>query len=172
MVKCKEQNCKYREVIILRKFILEDKLKLVIVDEVLSGIYKFNPINYKNENGGILLGKFNKKNNTYIITNISTTNSKDRKGKYFFIRNKKQAQMVIDKYWKISNGEINYLGEWHTHDEQYPTPSFIDKQLVKQMLNNKNIEINNVFMIILGKDENLYICTIDSNKKIYKLKEK
>ena len=40
------------------------------------------------------------------------------------------------------------------------------------MLNNKNIEINNVFMIILGKDENLYICTIDSNKKIYKLKEK
>ncbi len=156
----------------MRKFILEDKLKLVIEDEVLSGIYKFNPINYKNENGGILLGKFNKKNNTYIITNISTTNSKDRKGKYFFIRNKKQAQMVIDKYWKISNGEINYLGEWHTHDEQYPTPSFIDKQLVKQMLNNKNIEINNVFMIILGKDENLYICTIDSNKKIYKLKEK
>lgn len=156
----------------MRKFILEDKLKLVIEDEVLSGIYKFNPINYKNENGGILLGKFNKKNNTYIITNISTTNSKDRKGKYFFIRNKKQAQMVIDKYWKISNGEINYLGEWHTHDEQYPTPSFIDKQLVQQMLNNKNIEINNVFMIILGKDENLYICTIDSNKKIYKLKEK
>lgn len=172
MVKCKEQNCKYRGVIILRKFILEDKLKLVIEDEVLSGIYKFNPINYKNENGGILLGKFNKKNNTYIITNISTTNSKDRKGKYFFIRNKKQAQMIIDKYWKISNGEINYLGEWHTHDEQYPTPSFVDKQLVKQMLNNKNIEINNVFMIILGKDENLYICTIDSNKKIYKLKEK
>ena len=156
----------------MRKFILEDKLKLVIEDEVLSGIYKFNPINYKNENGGILLGKFNKKNNTYIITNISTTNSKDRKGKYFFIRNKKQAQMVIDKYWKISNGEINYLGEWHTHDEQYPTPSFIDKQLVQQMLNNKNIEINNVFMIILGKDENLYICTIDSSKKIYKLKEK
>ena len=156
----------------MRKFILEDKLKLVIEDEVLSGIYKFNPINYKNENGGILLGKFNKKNNTYIITNISTTNSKDRKGKYFFIRNKKQAQMVIDKYWKISNGEINYLGEWHTHDEQYPTPSFIDKQLVQQMLNNKNIEINNVFMIILGKDENLYICTIDSNKKIYKLKDK
>lgn len=155
----------------MRKFILEDKLKLVIEDEVLSGIYKFNPINYKHENGGVLLGKFNKKENKYIITNISTTNSKDRKGKYFFIRNKKQAQMVIDKYWKISNGKINYLGEWHTHDDQYPKPSFVDKQLIKQMLNNKNIEIDNVFMIILGNDENLYICTIDSNKKIYKLKE-
>ena len=68
----------------MRKFILEDKLKLVIEDEVLRGIYKFNPINYKHENGGVLLGKFNKKENTYIITNISTTNSEDKKGKYFF----------------------------------------------------------------------------------------
>lgn len=155
----------------MRKFILENKLKLIIKDDVLNAIYKFNPIDYKHENGGVLLGKFNKEENTYIITNISTTNSKDRKGKYYFIRNKKQAQLVINKYWENSNGEINYLGEWHTHDEQYPTPSFVDKQLVKQMLNNKNIEINNVFMIILGNNENLYICTIDNNKKIYELKE-
>ena len=155
----------------MRKFILEDKLKLVIEDEVLSGIYKFNPINYKNENGGILLGKFNKKNNTYIITNLSTTNSKDRKGKYFFIRNKKEAQAIINRFWKESKGEINYLGEWHTHNEEYPNPSFIDKQLIKQMLNNKNAEIDNVFMVILGKNKNLYMCTIDDSKKINKLKE-
>lgn len=155
----------------MRKFILENKLKLIIEDEVLTSIYKFNLINYKHENGGVLLGKFNKKEKTYIITNISTTNSEDRKGRYFFIRNKKQAQAIINKYWKNSNGEINYLGEWHTHDEEYPNPSFVDKQLVKQMLNNKNIEIDNVFMIILGKNKNLYICTIDGNKKIYKLRE-
>ena len=141
----------------MRKFILENKLKLIIEDEVLTSIYKFNLINYKHENGGVLLGKFNKKEKTYIITNISTTNSEDRKGRYFFIRNKKQAQAIINKYWKNSNGEINYLGEWHTHDEEYPNPSFVDKQLVKQMLNNKNIEIDNVFMIILGKNKNLYI---------------
>ena len=61
MVKYKEQNSKYRGVIILRKFILENKLKLIIEDEVLSSIYKFNLINYKHENGGVLLGKFNKK---------------------------------------------------------------------------------------------------------------
>ena len=155
----------------MRKFILEDKLKLVIEDEVLSGIYKFNPINYKNENGGILLGKFNKKKNTYIITNISTTNSKDRKGKCFFIRSKKEAQVIINRFWKESKGEINYLGEWHTHNEEYPTPSFIDKKLIKQMLNNKNAEIDNVFMVILGKNKNLYMCTIDDTKKINKLKE-
>ena len=155
----------------MRKYILENKLKLVIENEALNGMYKFNPINYKHENGGVLLGKFNKNENTYIITNISTTNSKDKKGKNFFIRNRKQAQIVIDNYWKISNGEINYLGEWHTHTELYPNPSFVDKQLVKQMLKNKNKEIDNVFMIILGNNENLYICTIDNNKKIYELKE-
>ena len=68
----------------MRKFILENNLKLIIEDEVLNAIYKFNPISYKHENGGVLLGKFNKEENTYVITNISTTNSKDKKGKYFF----------------------------------------------------------------------------------------
>ena len=47
MDKRKEQNCENRGVIILRKFILENNLKLIIEDEVLNVIYKFNPINNK-----------------------------------------------------------------------------------------------------------------------------
>lgn len=155
----------------MRKFILNNELKFVIEDDVLNDIYRYRPEDYKYENGGVLLGKYSKKNNTYIITNVSTTSSKDRKGRYFFIRSKKQAQIIIDKLWKDSKGEINYLGEWHTHDEKYPTPSWTDQKLVKQMINNKNIEIENVFMLILGRNKELYICTIDNNKAIYKLKE-
>jgi integrative and conjugative element protein (TIGR02256 family) len=155
----------------LRKFILKNKLKLVIEDNALSEIYKYNPEDYKYENGGILLGKFSKNDNTYIITNVSTTNSRDKKGRYYFIRNKKQAQNIINKFWNNSKGEINYLGEWHTHDENYPKTSFIDKKLVRQMINNKNIEIKNVFMIILGRNKEIYICTIDNKKETYKLEE-
>lgn len=155
----------------MRKFILNNELKFVIEDNALNDIYRYKPEDYKYENGGVLLGKYSKKNNTYIITNVSTTSSKDRKGRYFFIRRKKQAQIIIDKLWKDSKGEINYLGEWHTHDEKYPTPSWIDQKLVKQMINNKNIEIENVFMLILGRNKELYICTIDNSRAIYKLKE-
>lgn len=155
----------------MRRFILNNELKFIIEDNALNDIYGYRPEDYKYENGGILLGKYNKKNNTYIITNVSTTNSKDRKGKNFFIRSKKRAQIIIDKLWRDSKGEINYLGEWHTHDEKYPTPSWIDQKLVKQMIKNKNIEIKNVFMLILGRNKELYICTIDNNKEIYKLEE-
>jgi len=155
----------------LRRFILNNELEFIIEDNALNDIYEYRPEDYKYENGGILLGKYNKKNDTYIITNVSTTNSKDRKGKNFFIRSKKRAQIIIDKLWRDSKGEINYLGEWHTHDEKYPTPSWIDQKLVKQMIKNKNIEIKNVFMLILGRNKELYICTIDNNKEIYKLEE-
>ena len=155
----------------MRKFILNNELKLIIEDDVLRKMYKYAPEDYKYENGGILLGKFLEKDSTYIITNVSTTNSKDRKGKYFFIRNKIQAQIIINKLWADSQGIINYLGEWHTHNEKSPKHSFVDKKLVKQMINNKNTEIKNAFMLILGKDKELYICTINSDKKIYQLKE-
>lgn len=155
----------------MRKFILNNELKFVIEDNALNDIYRYRPEDYKYENGEVLLGKYSNKNNTYIVTNVSTTNSKDKKGRYFFIRNKKQAQIIIDKLWRDSKGEINYLGEWHTHDEKYPNPSWVDQKLVKQMINNKNIEIKNVFMLILGRNKGLYVCTIDNNKEIYKLEE-
>lgn len=155
----------------LRRFILNDKLKVIIEDNALNDMYKYKPERYCHENGGVLLGKFNKNENTYIISNVSTTNPEDKKGRNFFIRNKRQAQIIINKFWKKSKGEINYLGEWHTHNENYPTPSFTDKHLVQQILNNKNIEIENVFMVILGRKNELYICTIDSKKEIQQLRE-
>ena len=155
----------------MRRFILNDKLKVIIEDNALNDMYKYKPERYSHENGGILLGKFNKEENTYIVSNVSTTNFEDKKGRSFFIRSKRQAQLIINKFWKKSKGEINYLGEWHTHNQMNPHPSDIDKKLVKQMLDNKNIEIENVFMIILGKENDLYICTIDCKKEIQQLKE-
>lgn len=155
----------------MRRFSLNNELKLVLEDNALNEIYKYEPENYLHENGGILLGKFNNEENIYVITNVSSTNLKDKKGKNFFIRNKKQAQSIINEIWRQSKGEINYLGEWHTHRENHPSPSFIDKQLVKQMINNKNVEIKNVFMVILGKRKELYVCTISNKREIEQLKE-
>lgn len=155
----------------MRTFVLKDKLKVIIEDNALNHMYKYKPERYSYENGGVLLGKFNKNESVYIISDVSTTNNKDKKGRNFFIRNKRQAQIIINEFWEKSKGEINYLGEWHTHNETYPNPSFTDKNLVKQMLNNKNLEIKNVFMIILGRKNELYICTIDSKKEIQQLRE-
>ena len=33
---------------------------------------------------------------------------------------------VVDDAFKKSNGEWHYLGEWHTHPEDVPTPSMTD----------------------------------------------
>lgn len=155
----------------MRQFTFDKKIKLIIEDNALNKIYNYNPIDYNYENGGILLGRLKENSNTYIVTDVSTTNSKDKKGKNYFIRNKKVAQIILNKYWKESEGKTNYLGEWHTHNEKYPNPSFIDKKLIRQMKNNKNDEYVYVFMIILGLNKELYVCTINEQNKIQKLEE-
>lgn len=155
----------------MRKFTIDGKVKLIIADSALNELYKYDPQNYNYENGGILLGKFEFDKNLYKITCISGTNHRDKKGKCFFIRNKDASQIIINKYWTKSEGEINYLGEWHTHNEIKIKPSIIDLQLLKQIIHNKNKEFDYVFLIILGINNKLYVATINDKNEIKELKE-
>ena len=52
--------------------------------------------------------------------------------------------------FKKSKGKCIYLGEWHTHPEDYPTPSSLDrKSLVDQILKSQ-LNSNKIFGIIIG----------------------
>lgn len=83
--------------------------------------------------------------------------SRDKRGIYYFIRDKENAQKVINEKWQQSNGEINYLGEWHTHPEIIPKPSFLDRKLLKECLINNKYPFHGLFMIIVGIEGDLYV---------------
>jgi integrative and conjugative element protein (TIGR02256 family) len=155
----------------MRKFVIDNLIEIIIEDSVLQQLYKYDPKVYDTENGGILLGKVKTDAKQYVISRISIPNKKDKKGKYFFIRNKKEAQLIINQIWADSDGKINYLGEWHTHKQNDPRPSFVDLQLLKQIRKDKTSEFSYVLMIILGNEKDLYVCSIDKYNKIQQLKE-
>ncbi|MCE5364418.1 Mov34/MPN/PAD-1 family protein [Pseudomonas anguilliseptica] len=50
----------------------------------------------------------------------------DRRFKYFFERMIDGHQAISERRWRDSNGLIRYVGEWHTHPEDSPTPSGLD----------------------------------------------
>jgi integrative and conjugative element protein (TIGR02256 family) len=113
----------------------------------------------KPESGGILIGYYIKEN-IYSITNVSFPNNEDKSSRFGFIRSMKNAQKTIDNYFHESKGKKIYLGEWHTHPEESPTPSLIDicsmiKQYTFNSLNSKVI-----FMIIVGI-KRIYIAKVD-----------
>jgi len=78
------------------------------------------------EAGGMILGRLVVESNDLVIDEATQPSKRDRKGRFFFIRRRRAAQCRVNQAWLGSNGTRNYLGEWHSHPEDNPTPSDID----------------------------------------------
>lgn len=76
------------------------------------------------EAGGILLGK--RRGVHFEIIYATEPQSNDIRCRNKFIRSSEGHQEIANEHWIRSDGEINYLGEWHTHPEALPQPSKID----------------------------------------------
>ena len=130
------------------------QFKDVIIDlspQVCHTIYKFVQQGSLPESGGILLGKYLPSEKMYFITEATPPSFWDKWGSSFFVRQKHSAQRIINKRWKDSNGQINYLGEWHTHGCNVPVPSETDRSLVRTVYSDKSNVWPNIIMIILGR---------------------
>ncbi len=128
--------------------------KLVIKPKPLLTLYEFEQKNGSNESGGILLGKVYPDH--VFIEEITKPSIMDKYGQYFFVRSKKSAQRKINKFWKSSVGTIIYLGEWHTHQETKPLPSNVDRKMIHDALNNTIMEIDFLFLLILGQKKTIW----------------
>jgi integrative and conjugative element protein (TIGR02256 family) len=141
--------------------LVKDKIKVSINSSIINLFEKFKQSSKKdNESGGILLGQV-KGNNVYILK-ASIPNKFDKSSRYSFECNKDAAQIIIDYEFKNGDNKTIYLGEWHTHPEDIPNPSSIDKAMIKdQYFKNK---INEPFLILLIQGlKELYVALYDGN---------
>ncbi|MCD2348880.1 Mov34/MPN/PAD-1 family protein [Clostridium guangxiense] len=136
---------------------IDQRTRLIINDSVVAKLNNYRQGVKSPENGGVLLGKIKTDFTEYIITDISEPCEEDKQGRHFFVRNKDNAQSIINQFWENSGGEIMYLGEWHTHPELYPSPSLVDSNLIKKC----SIEIKPlpmyIFLVIVGESGSLYV---------------
>lgn len=143
----------------------DDGTILYIEDKVLKKIFKYAQVKpFDLEAGGVLLGKCFQNRNEYIISDVSEPSILDKRTRFNFVRSKKHAQAVINRTWKKSGGYINYIGEWHTHPETNPSPSQIDKNLLRQIISDKSNVFPKIFLLILGTNQNLYIGVVNAEK--------
>jgi integrative and conjugative element protein (TIGR02256 family) len=82
----------------------------------------------KLEAGGVLLGRHLLGTGDIIVDLITAPMPSDRQSRFRFFRVRRPHQAAINRAWRTSGGTSTYLGEWHTHPEQCPTPSWIDRQ--------------------------------------------
>ena len=142
---------------------------LNISSTVIEKFRKYEQKEGHNESGGILMGYVTK--NCDYIQRVTVPNKYDSKGLSFFIRSKEPAQKKINKSWKISKGSLIYLGEWHTHYEDNPKPSRDDVNMIKRALKNTEMEIDFLYLIIVGANNNYWVgrCTSKGVKRLQQM---
>lgn len=135
--------------------------------------YYIQSDNKKPEAGGILLGHYFDEC-SFQIVEVSLPSKYDRASRYSFVRCRKNAQRIITKHFDESKGKIIYLGEWHTHPEDMPSPSVLDKKSIKERLLKDELNSDVIFTLILGR-KGFYIAAVNKNgiyeEKIFNYQE-
>ena len=115
---------------------------------------------FDTEKGGIILGTVSE--NKISLDRLSVPTELDKANRMNFERHRLSAQIIVDYEFFNSDGQVTYLGEWHTHPEKNPTPSETDRKMIRQQF-SKNI-IHTPFLLLLIQGlEKLYIGIVDED---------
>lgn len=104
------------------------------------------------EIGGILIGAYDKKKSCLKITDMSFPYSSDLQMRFRFSRKSDGHQEFMDNVWQQSGQTKAYIGEWHTHDQDKPSPSAVDCKTWKRISAQDN-NFKDCFYIIIGRSE-------------------
>jgi integrative and conjugative element protein (TIGR02256 family) len=99
---------------------------VILADEVVAEITRFTrPDEADLEAGGILLGCY--RGPHVEILECTTPMPSDKRTRYGFVRRDPGHQRRALAAWKASDRTVNFVGEWHTHPEERPSPSQVDR---------------------------------------------
>lgn len=77
------------------------------------------------EAGGILLGYV--RGSHLEVLHATEPSPRDRRHRVLFEREQYWHEAEARRMWRESRGLVRYLGEWHTHPEEVPSPSRLDR---------------------------------------------
>ncbi|MGJ1525555.1 Mov34/MPN/PAD-1 family protein [Sphingobacterium spiritivorum] len=136
-----------------------NKYTIVIHREPLEILNSFTQNSTKApESGGIIIGKIIQ--GQINIIKLSVPTILDKSSRTNFERNKVSAQIILDYEFYNSNGQLTYLGEWHTHPEPFPVPSRTDLQMLKQQFKSNKIMTEFILLLIKGT-KGIYLRIMD-----------
>ncbi len=98
-----------------------------------------------NESGGLILGYRRGPHLEVIDITVPLPNDISRRA--YFERCDYGHESYAHERWVKSNKMIDYLGEWHTHPEDIPNPSLLDR---REWLKLTRLRVSSLFFLIIG----------------------
>lgn len=103
------------------------------------------------EAGGILVGRVLVASGDIVIDHATTPTPEDERSRFRFFRAREPTQRIVDEAWTSSGGHSIYLGEWHTHPEDVPSPSWWDRRNWKRVAITTTYEQDVLLFLIIGR---------------------
>lgn len=100
------------------------------------------------EAGGLLLGTVHGQG--LLIIEATTPTRMDRQWRTLFERLPFGHRAIAQRRWRASGGTVRYVGEWHTHPEDYPHPSRTDLTEWRTLA-SKRADGRAVLAVIVGR---------------------
>lgn len=111
------------------------------------------------EAGGLLLGSVHGAH--MLIEQVTVPTVWDKRFRYLFERMPLGHNAIAHLRWTISKGTVRYLGEWHTHPEDHPNPSGLDR-LEWSLLSEKRLDKRPMLAVIVGR-KSIYVELVPSS---------
>lgn len=123
-----------------------DKQRLILTNSVLSLMGKYRQTTrLRAEAGGQLFAKITAK---LIVVAVATEpHRKDFRRRFSFIPYKERLNAEIQSYFSKS---FHYIGDWHTHPQKKPKPSWIDLKSMRSCFSQSRHELEHFLMVIVG----------------------
>lgn len=123
-------------------------------DDALESFKQYQQKNGEFESGGILVGEVYLRKNKVIVRQIIV--SKKAKRSLFGVNvDKVEMQYELEKIRINTNYQYYYIGDWHTHPEQHPTPSIVDNISYKKTVRKAVLQTNFVVFLIVGNGDDV-----------------
>lgn len=107
---------------------------------------------FDTEAGGVLLGRHLLESRDVVVDEVTTPQGADRRGRVSFFRSKAHEKLVRAR-WMVSGNTTAYLGLWHTHPEDDPTPSSVDRRDWEQAVSVDTYEGDRLYFPIIGTEK-------------------
>lgn len=139
-----------------------DGLSVYFSEKAVSQLHQYKQTGSKNEAGGFLFGGISA--GVVTIQSVSSPSSADRRSRFGFSWNKKEANKTIQENFKAG---LHYLGDWHTHPCNNPVPSLDDTQAIRSTFLDSEHDLNYFIMLILSTTgiKQSYVALTDGKKE-------
>lgn len=119
--------------------------ELVITGHVLEVLSEYRQGGADPEAGGLLFAEFSLP--LIRIVEASRPHPSDKRWRTMFMPNRILQRRLIKTCFKK---DWHFVGEWHTHPEPLPNPSYLDIESMADAYRKSRHELNHFIMVIVG----------------------